>query len=430
MTNIIIITILLVLFNPIESMSDTHTADNCTQTAVATAITASEAGDVVAVPAGECTWGASGSLAVDKSIIIQGAGVSATIVTLGVGGTTGISVSGDNATVKDFKILGSTSDNVHAFSISGDNFRVSNIYFDNTGATGGYFVYAETYGLIDNCTIIGCCANNELIFTRGPTDAWQSANTIGTVSNVFVENCTFGGSGYVSDINSNGQAVFRWNTVTGPNKIDGHGKCSNSPARGVRNLEIYNNHWTGSAGGWLAMELRGGTGLVFNNNIDIAGTTKMQFKDYSTFQTGCAGYTPLCCCGTDYPCDDQIGVGVDPKSAASEPYYVWGNTQNGSAWVPYVWTTVMDTYPACKAVDKCGSEYTTITQIQADRDYFVSESKPEAMSAYTPYTCPHPLTGLTGTCDSAVAGTAGYNVAGTGTALKGSSTGSGSLNMR
>ena len=33
----------------------------------------------------------------------------------------------------------------------------------------------------------------------------------------------------------------------------------------------------------------------------------------------------------DYPLDDQIGVGIDPKTAASEPPYAVHNTQGGGA---------------------------------------------------------------------------------------------------
>lgn len=43
--------------------------------------------------------------------------------------------------------------------------------------------------------------------------------------------------------------------------------------------------------------------------------------------------------------------------------------------------------------------------------------------SYASYTCPHPLTGLTGSCDSSVAGTAGYNIASTPNSHRGRATG-------
>ena len=34
----------------------------------------------------------------------------------------------------------------------------------------------------------------------------------------------------------------------------------------------------------------------------------------------------------DYPIDDQIGVGKDPKVAGSDPMYIWSNTAGGAPW--------------------------------------------------------------------------------------------------
>jgi len=109
---------------------------------------------------------------------------------------------------------------------------------------------------VAHSTHTGGKADQELIMARGPTDSWQTVNSISGPNNLFVENCIFGGSGYVSDINSNGRAVFRWNTITGNNKIDGHGKCTNTPNRSVRHIEIYNNRWTLASGNPVAMALR------------------------------------------------------------------------------------------------------------------------------------------------------------------------------
>jgi len=141
----------------------------------------------------------------------------------------------------------------------------------------------------------------------------------------------------------------------------------------------------------------------------------MIITDYAFSTYNCYGYSGTYCCPDNYPCDDQIGVGIDPKTAASEPAYFWGNTKSGgAAWDPIAgprWDGDLGfDLTAAQSEDYCGPTYTAQTQIQADRDYYVSVSKPAAMSAYTPYTCPHPLTGLTGSCNSSVAGTAGYNV--------------------
>lgn len=89
--------------------------------------------------------------------------------------------------------------------------------------------------------------------------------------------------------------------------------------------------------------------------------------------------------GEGYPCVDQVGRGRDQSS---EPVYVWGNVdKNGNAFTTPVGTTAKTGY---------------ITQ---EVDYYLSV-KP----GYSPYACPHPLTGYTGSCDSSLSGTSGYNV--------------------
>lgn len=425
----------LLFIIPSQCFSATINSLSCSLADVNMAIASSNTGDLVIIPDGNCTWGDSASfIDVNASIILQGSG--STVITLS--DTAGSWTSGtirisDNATVKDLKIYGSTgSTNATAFSVGNkDGWRITGITFIGTENDGGYFVYVgHTYGLIDNCSISGGDGSNEWIFVRGPSDSWQTVNSIGSAGNVFIENNTFYGPGYVTDCNSNSRCVVRYNTITGNQKIDGHGKCTNTPNRGVRNMEVYNNRWTLASGNTIAMELRGGTYRVFNNVIDTSGIPYMKITDYAVHTYNCYGYSGTYCCPADYPCDDQIGVGIDPKSAASEPAYFWGNTKSGgAAWSPIAgprWDGDLGyDLTAAQAEEHCGPTYTAQTQIQADRDYFVSAIKPAAMSAYTPYTCPHPLTGLTGSCDSAVAGTSGYNVA-----LTSHFGGSGSFNMR
>lgn len=402
------------LFATPNSFAATIPADSCSQADVSTAITASLDGDTVTIPAGTCTWGDSGTyVLVDKAITLQGAGQDVTIINLSSSGSTwasGVIRITDGATVKSFTINApEATTHVSALSVGTvSGFRITDIKYVGYSGCDGYFAYVgDVYGLIDNCTITGANESQELIFSRGPTDSWQTDHSIGGANNLFVENCTFAGSGYVCDINSNGRAVFRYNTITGYMKIDGHGKCTNSPARSVRHMEIYNNLWTKTDGYWMAIEIRGGTGRIFNNVCDVATTGGwFDLKDYATFQSGCAGYTPNCGCPDDYPLDDQIGVGKDPKSAASEPYYVWNNHKNGDAWVP----GTVSVGEVCNTADQCGVDYTEVTQIQNNRDYYTSATKPVAMSGYTEYTCPHPLAG-SGTCDSNTAGITGYALA-------------------
>lgn len=363
---------------PLVSSAATRTAASCSSADVAAAIAASSNGDTVIVPAGTCTWGSGGiPLAVNKSITLQGNGIDSTIINLASNaptyGTGTIAISAPNVTVKGFTInVPSGSTTATAFSSSGNNFRITgNKYNGATGTCSGYFLYfTGIYGVVDSNQVVGSTGNQELIFGRGPTDAWQSDHSMGGANNVFIEDNTFSNAGYLTDCNSNSKCVVRYNTITSQSKIDGHGKCTNTPARSVRHMEIYGNHWTQTGGYFTGIEVRGGTGRIFNNKSDNSGgDTWLQVVDYATFQAICGGYAPNCGCPSDYPLADQIGVGKDPKSAASEPYYLWNNRIAGRNWVAIKGDSQLPG-SACKADDKCGSLYTTITQIQHNRDYY------------------------------------------------------------
>jgi len=400
-------------------MADTHAAADCELSTVQAVIDLETVvtGDVVTVPAGTCTWGTDAAyLDVNKAITLQGAGVGSTVInipaTAGSWGDGTVRISAA-ATVKSMTIqTAETGNSGTAFSTGTANgWRITDINYNaRTSTSNGYFVYVgNVYGLIDNNTIAQNSARMEPIFVRGPTDSWQTANSIGGADNVFVENNTFTGrtdaQGYVSDCNSNSRCVFRHNTITAPMKIDGHGLASNSPARGVRHMEIYNNLFSFSGANWRAIEIRGGTGRIFNNVSSSAyDTIYISLNDYCYIDgSNYSNCDSECKCADDRPVIDQIGVGIDPKSAASEPLYIWNNIRNGIAW------TAGHSAITEACVSACGA-WSQAEAIISGTDYFISETKPAAMSAYTPYTCPHPLTGLTGSCDSAVAGTAGYNV--------------------
>jgi hypothetical protein len=314
-------------------------------------VKAVEAGDTIQLPAGEATWGDparanSGILYIILPITIRGQGDS-TVIRLHEGGavyTRGVLSMWSAATLADVKIIGAATRPVTAITSFAYNnsgagginytggFRVTNVTYDG-GAGAGYFIYfGDTVmsGLIDNCRLTGGAGNAELIFGRGPTNAWQIDHTMGTAQNIFIENCTFNGSGYVNDANSNARMVVRYNTITGPIKVDGHGVASNSPARSYRNMEVYGNNWTFSnVSNWAAIEMRGGTFMVFNNQSTIPAWFFL--NDYGYLAAwpnfGSQFQTPV-----NYPIKDQVGVGKDPKVAGSEPAYLWNNRAAGAVW--------------------------------------------------------------------------------------------------
>ncbi len=307
-------------------------------------------GDTIAIPPGTFTWGINGTfLTINKQITLKGSGSNATTIKIaddapsGFGATIRITAS---AVVRDFATINATSGYAHTiFECSGANgWRICHVTHTSS-RSAGYFVYASSYGLIDNCDITGADGSDELIFARGPGDSWQTPTTGGSANAVYIEHNTFRGPGYVCDFNSNARGVVRFNTISGPMKVDGHGLFSNTPPRSVRSMEVYNNIWTHGSDYYTSIEIRGGTGWIFGNTATKLGW--LQLVDY-TVANGVATRA-------NWPIDDQIGVGPDPKSGGSEPLYLWSNRRAGDATTPW-------------GVNQYSYDMTGV--INTDRDYY------------------------------------------------------------
>lgn len=322
-----------------------------------------------------------------------------------------------------------------------------------------------TYGVVDSCTIknmVNYVAHVQPN-TGGGNQEWIENLDLGTDNATYFENNKFWNDGVsefglyplvVSDCNGPGMFVFRYNHFI--NARPGAHDAIVGGKRGVRKWEIYNNKWsiTDYMGGQYIARLRSGTGVFFNNVIldpgnHLEGSDYIHFEIYRNiapsgdpWDAACGADTGNAClgeftqapkgCTTDadcggvsgacikidgtsdspsgYPCRDQAGVdGNNPQT--SKPFLFWNNTKNGSNIA-------------------IGVAASAATYVVSDRDYCLAEAVMPATcngveTVYAPYTCPHPLTGLTTTCDSSVAGTAGYNIASTPT-----SHASGSFNLR
>ncbi len=307
-----------------------------TQYSVTDAIVNASAGDTVAVPAGSFTWCIGGAaMVISKAIKLMGAGAGLTTITISSdapSGSNGAIVITAAATVGNMTINpadGSTT----IFNIGTANgWRITGITYNSLNTSGGaaYFVFAATYGVIDHCTINGAGGSDEWIFTRGPTNSWQTPSSFGTTEAVYVEDCTFNVQGY-TDFNSNGRAVVRFCTINptvNSIKLDAHGYATNSPARSFRHVEFYGNNWSNTLGSSV-IEIRGGTAMVFNNR-NSGSANGFYLVDY-TMNTNLSNLnryaTPF-----DYPLTDQVGVGMDPKTPHSEPAYIFNNIRTGGIW--------------------------------------------------------------------------------------------------
>lgn len=300
-------------------------------------------GDTIVLPAGSATWGNSsranaGVIFITTDVTVVGQGDSTVITLDDTGGTfsNGVIALWSAATFKKLKIIGSSAAPVTAFQINPFNsftggFRLTDITYVG-GTADAYFAVVNagvTSGLIDNCRITGNTGSAELIFVRGPSDAWTTNDTLGKSDNIFIENCTFSGQGYVCDANSNARVVVRFCTINGQNKIDGHGLASNSPAVSVRQVEAYGNVWNTTGGVWTAIEVRGGTAMLFDNTAAATGSNAFFFLTDYGYQAQWPNFGNVYQTPTNYPITHQVGRG---KSGTSQPAYVFNNIKNSAAW--------------------------------------------------------------------------------------------------
>lgn len=354
-------------------------------------------GDIIDVPAGTFTWGAgASSISIKAGVTLRGAGTYDTIILQSTGAPTGYSVAmiylNEGSVLEKMTITGADANNcIPAMTtINAKDWRISKVKYDQYPGRNPYFILVNggIRGLISYCEINGGAGNAELIFARGPTNAWNSVSGAGDENAIYVENCVFGGQGYVCDANSNGKIVVRFCVITGAMKIDGHGLSTNVPAQGYRRIEAYFNTWTYTTGSWSAFELRGGTNYIFKNARAGTGNDgTFLLRDYG-YQGQYVNFGGLFQTPNNYPLGYQAGTGAreeldvedvvqyqmvrikDPgdtvwanmgatsssagtqfiasgpgtgsgtvtTTPATEPNYIWGNTAGAGTWARHLTT--------------------------------------------------------------------------------------------
>jgi hypothetical protein len=202
------------------------------------------------------------------------------------------------------------------------------------------------------------------------------------------------------NLDDNSRTVVRYNTFNNSG-IGSHGQ-ETSPW-GVRHYEIYNNTFIFSASGntpygntyplnlnyWF--EIRGGTGVAFNNIVpDISSQAWGAKATWLMYDLNIQRTSNDVSCQTSYPSARQVGqtwigsggysypgASLDGTGYSMDPLYIWNNSGGSNAQSP----SLAD-YP-----DQCGNGQLVANYIVAGRDYILGTAKP----GYTPYTYPHPL---------------------------------------
>lgn len=160
--------------------------------------------------------------------------------------------------------------------------RIDHIGFDNPSAKA-IRITGDTYGVIDhNIFDLGTVEGAIQVWH----ESWNGAQYgdgsfadspyFGTEKAVYIEDnvITQPSVSKVSiDSWKGGRFVFRYNTVN-HSLIGNHGTEAGGRTRGIRTFEIYENRFTYSPGlNWTGINLRGGTGVIFNNTFDGHNST-------------------------------------------------------------------------------------------------------------------------------------------------------------
>jgi hypothetical protein len=422
-------------------------AASCSAADVQAALNTAVTGDTVTVPAGNCTWTTTVTIA-SKGVALQGAGINATNITdQGAGGhallVTGVSAT-NFVTITGFTFIKDTNHANGMVQISATTatttvgFRIHHNRWV-MGSTGSRGLYLVAYGVVDHNTfdvpsttgsIQSISIFGSSVSADGGYTPWTRPLTLGTANATYIEDNVFNVVTIAEDsidAYSGARFVIRYNTFNGAH-IGWHGTDSGGMRSPVSH-EVYNNTFiNNTASKFRAGTVRGGTGVWFNNTYSGSGgwydivlmcyrcctyASSWQVCDGTDWRIGstsfsaqgsrecsttgtvrfCSGNRDLVC-ASDATCS-AAGAGTcttyfdgdgPPGGYRCRDQPGVGPTQ---ALQPiYAWNNgSVELGPFDGNVSCPWGAITTF--IAAERDYYNGTVRP----GYTPYTYPHPLIG-------------------------------------
>jgi hypothetical protein len=329
----------------------TINAANATYAAVSNAVASASPGDVVMIPPGTNTWSQQLVL---SGVSLIGSGTNSTVIidelSRGNSGTPVIAISAISqlTEVSQLQIAAGTTNTQYNYngeiSVSGDLpacWRIDHCFFN--GPYGKAVIsYGNPFAVVDHCEFV-MRAEGVLNYGDGYGDAnWSSPPSYGSSNMVYVEDCLFtnivGYPAGVIDGDAGGRIVFRNNVVLNDFWAN-HGTESGQRYRSMRLFEIYNNSFTDNNNFTWAIQLRGGTGVIYSNTA--AGYNFLcgmfYYRVGEAFQPwgGMTGYNP-------WDSNDPAMYLSGTSSGANNSTTLTVNNANWTAnqWVGY---TVNDT---------------------------------------------------------------------------------------
>ena len=337
--------------------ADVVNAASGSPAALRAAVDAANVGDTVQIPAG--TFAFAGTVTIDKSITLQGAGQTETVLIGENLNNDGIlRVTADNVTILDMTLRGRPqgSGRIQDVGISfrGLDFVAQRVTLQDFGAVGISASGADVRGVISHCRFIdiyrpeiGNLGYGVYVSGRGGLN-WERPFVLGSQEFVFIEDSYFSGNRHDVASSQGSRYVYRYNESVnhplGGQHVDAHG-AEYGAEYSSRGFEIYNNVFAGDSRAGIL--IRGGDGVVFGN----------RFGPTFNRPIGLTNRT------------DGSGTCEYPNAGQTTDFYVWDNTRDGETVTLNIW-----------GQSRC--------LFQEGRDYHQ-----QMPTGYVPYPYPHPLVG-------------------------------------
>lgn len=366
----------------------TRQASSCAVDAVRSAINAAAQGDTVTVPAGNCSWS---GLILNKPVRLQGAGIGQTNITLtgnnsitkqasGIIRVSGFSFSktGGGNESKGLTITGPWK-NAEPVIFEDNDFTISSSGLFRIEVAGGVIIAKNSFTGGWDDSFLQIKDDNDSERSWSTPDTLGNRDTTGKLNHYIENNTFYGGTNQGIDADDSSRVVYRYNNLT-YSSFNSHG-WDTSPV-GVRHFEVYKNTFRYPGGSsqianqsW-AIWIRGGSGVIFENQIDnIAGSYWGDKPEVKLSIRGAEDVRPQGSCGnTKYAVPRQIGQNHNGTSYFTDPLYFWGNTGTMAISAGWNWN------------NPCGFTFGDFFKWGRDA---VNTGAPKA--GYTAYTYPHPL---------------------------------------
>ncbi|RPI79696.1 MAG: hypothetical protein EHM45_01815, partial [Desulfobacteraceae bacterium] len=335
--------------------ADIHEAKDCSYAEVSAAVSAAHPGDTVLVPAGIAVW--PGTLIINKSVILKGAGAGQTMIQAGFDAPS----QGNGAVQTNYLLTYAPP-----LTALDQPFRLSGFTFDAANRTGGLCIWNTTTTLarlirvdhleIKNARYSGGTARALLIFGNifGVIDnndfsnnasgisiygtnksGWDNLTyTFGNADNIYIEDNTFTSADTVHDGGAGGRYCARYNTYThiGAGGLyplcDMHGNMGSQGNYAMMGGEIYGNLVVMQNNkGVRLFDLRGGKALCFGNKTITTSASGITVREEN---------------------DDALNPTTNLQPQHITDSYFWNNRGNGGKL--FGATEVMDGHFAASSI--------------------------------------------------------------------------------